>query len=207
MSDAGSISRSVYPTGLTGAAVRMDVSVQQQLWPQRSDHVVEAFEADVSRVGVVADAERRAVRQQHVDAAVSALKFLLPAIGARQRPGAPSLLTLGPLIGSAVVADGTTESGDTQSRDVDDLAIGVHGSDRTRPRAGKPCTHPPRAARRIAGQIGVMIAGNEDAGRVQRIRQVLEVVERKIARPEDQIDIERADLGTPQALDRFIGNC
>ena len=52
-----------------------------------------------------------------------------------------------------------------------------------------------------------MIAGNEDAGRVQRIRQVLEVVERKIARPEDQIDIERADLGTPQALDRFIGNC
>ena len=52
--------------------VGMDVTVQKQLGLQRTNDVVQTFESDVRGIGVVADSERRAVRQEHVHTALVA---------------------------------------------------------------------------------------------------------------------------------------
>lgn len=158
------------------------------------------------RVGVVADPERRTVRQQDVDAALVAADLLGPGLGSGQCSRAATLLALCPLIGATVVPDGTPEAGNAQSGGRDDPAIGVDRADGTWPRARQAGPHPPGPAGGIPGQVGVVVTGNEHARRIQHVGEVFEIVERQIARAEDQVDAQRPDLRIPQAFDRFVGD-
>lgn len=184
----------------------MDVAVQQNLRLQGPDHVAQALEADVRWIGVVAHPERRTVGQQNVDPASIPARSFGPRLSAGQRPRPTALLALGPLVGPAVVSDRSAEPRNAKSRSSHDAAVGIDRADRSRPRTRQSRSHPSGTAGGVPGQIRVVVAGNEHTRGIENVGEVFQIVERQIARPQNQVDAQGSDLRIPQAFDRFVGD-
>ena len=170
--------------------MRVDVSVDHHRRIEVVNQRREAFEPSMWPILGVADTAGGAVGEQHIHARPAAGKPRLPGVSPGERASASALLALGPLVGTRVVSDGTAEAGDPQTGDGHDASVGVDCAGRPWPLRRHPCPHPTGSLVRISGQIGVVVAGNEHARRIQLIGQVLQIRKRQIACAEDHVDSE-----------------
>jgi hypothetical protein len=111
-----------------------------------------------------------------------------PPRGPHHRPRAPGLLALRPLVGPVPVAHAAAEAHEPQARDVDDPAVGVVEARRARPRLGQPVAEPEAAPLAEPGEVRVVVARHQHAGAAQAVGDVGQVVERQVARGDDEVD-------------------
>ena len=183
----------------------MHVTVQQRRGLERGDQAGQRLEPAVRRVVAVADAARRRMGEQHVDAA--AVPLPAPPRPAAQRPGAPGLLPVGVLVRAVAVAQAPAEPGHPQAGHVDDPAVGVDGAVRPgRPGGKAGLQRQPGPGRPVPGQVRVMVAGHENQRDVQRVHQRAEVVERQVTAGQDQLGAaHRGRVGRQRVID-LIGH-
>ena len=152
----------------------------------------------------VAHTPWRGMGEQNVDAA--AVPHPAPPGRAAQGPGSPGLLAVGVLVGPAVVGAAATKAGHPQAGHVGDAAVGAH-----RP-VGPRCPHrepgpqrEPGPGNAVTGQVRVMVSGHEHERHVQRVHQVLEVVEGQVPAGENQFGPARQAHVGAQSFVGLIG--
>jgi hypothetical protein len=186
-------------------AVGMYVTVQQRRGLERGDQAGQRLEPAVRLVVTVADAARRRVGEQHVDAA--AVPLPVPPRPASQRPGAPGLLPVGVLVRSVAVAQASAEPGQPQASHVDDPAVGVDGAVRPgRPGGQAGLQRQADPGRAVPGDVRVMITWHEDQRNVQHVHQRAQVLERQVTAGQDQLGAAHRGRVSQQRVIDLIGD-
>ena len=185
--------------------VGVDVPVQQQRRLEPPGEPVQGLESLVRRILAVTGAPRRRVREQHVHAAP--VPQLPPARPARQRAGPPGLLARRVLVGAIAVAAGAAEPGDAKIGHVHHRPVGVDRAGGP----GRPGRQPglerqPRARGAVAGHVGIVVAGHEHERYVERVHQVAQVVEGKVAAGDDQPGLAHRPHVGVQGVVHLIGH-
>src|SRR5215470_7565674 len=165
--------------------VRVDMAVQHQGGLKPRGEPVERAEPLMGRVLGVARALRWCVGEQHVDA--TPVAHPAPPGPARQGTGPARLLPLGVLVRAFAVAAAAAEPAEAQPGHVNhpplraDRALGPRWPGR---QPGPQRQAGPGDA--VAGDVGVVVAGHEHQRYVERVHQVTQVVEGKVAAGDDE---------------------